>query len=43
VDMARRQSRNRGIEAGVKYAEGFRLVTNMANVRLSPLLGNMQS
>jgi LmbE family N-acetylglucosaminyl deacetylase len=30
-------------EAGVKYAEAFRLVTNMANVRLSYLLGNNHS
>jgi N-acetylglucosamine malate deacetylase 1 len=39
VDHARQQSRIRGIQAGVKYAESFRLMTNMGSVRLSPLLG----
>ncbi len=39
VDMARQQSSNRGIEAGVKYAEAFRLVPNLGSVRLNGMLG----
>ena len=38
IDQARPQSRIRGIEAGVAYAEAFRLVANLGSVRLSPLL-----
>ena len=39
IEQARLQSRNRGFEAGVAYAEAFRLVPNLGSVRLSPLLG----
>jgi len=39
IEQARIQSRNRGIEAGVTYAEVFRLVPNLGSVRLTPLLG----
>lgn len=38
IDLARVQSRHRGIEAGVKYAEAFRLATNIGSVRMSNLL-----
>ena len=39
IEQARLQSRNRGIEAGVAYAEAFRLMPNLGSVRLTPLLG----
>ena len=39
IEQARLQSRNRGIEAGVAYAEAFRLVPNLSSVRLSQFLG----
>ena len=38
VGQARLQSRTRGLEAGVKYAEAFRLVPQLAHARLSDLL-----
>ena len=39
LDMALLQSRTRGIEAGVRYAEAFKLVSNLGSVRLNNLLG----
>ena len=42
VEQARIQSRHRGLEAGVAYAEAFRLVPNLGSVRLSSLLGGCQ-
>ena len=39
IEQARIQSRNRGLEAGVAYAEAFRLVPNLGSVRLSQFLG----
>ncbi len=39
LDMAILQSRGRGIEAGVHYAEAFRLVPNLGSQRLCNLLG----
>ena len=39
LDMAVLQSRVRGVEAGVRYAEAFQLVPNLGSVRLCNLLG----
>lgn len=40
IDLARQQSRTRGIESGVTYAEAFRLVTPfIGSVRLTAMLG----
>jgi LmbE family N-acetylglucosaminyl deacetylase len=39
LDMAVLQSRVRGVEAGVRYAEAFQLVPNLGSVRLRNLLG----
>jgi LmbE family N-acetylglucosaminyl deacetylase len=39
VDLARHISRTRGVEAGVEYAEAFRLAPTTGSVRLRPLLG----
>jgi len=39
LDMAILQSRVRGIEAGVGYAEAFQLVPNLGSLRLCNLLG----
>ena len=39
IELVRQQSRNRGVEAGVKYAEAFRLIPNLGLVRLGTLLG----
>jgi len=38
IDLARLQNRNRGIEAGVGYAEAFRLRSSLGSVRIDPLL-----
>lgn len=38
IDMERLRSRRRGIEAGVQYAEGFRLVSQLGRGRLAKLL-----
>jgi len=38
LNMAKIQSRVRGIEAGVEYAEAFRLVPNLGSVRMGELL-----
>jgi len=38
IDLARQQSRTRGIESGVRYAEAFRFVPFLGKVRLSRLL-----
>lgn len=38
IEYARHQSRTRGIEAQVQYAEGFRFVPNLGSVRVSNLL-----
>ena len=38
MDLTERQSRTRGIESGVRFAEAFRFVPRLASVRLSELL-----
>jgi LmbE family N-acetylglucosaminyl deacetylase len=40
IEMARVQSRYRGIESGVKYAEAFRLATRLESVRIGQGLGS---
>jgi LmbE family N-acetylglucosaminyl deacetylase len=39
IEMGKARNRMRGIEAGVEYAEAFRLVPNLGSVRLTKVLG----